>query len=247
MKSVGEVMAIGRTFKESRGADEGPRLGSSSTADLAAREQSGCPIRCACAAGWRPPTGSGSSPSSRRSARAWTVEEVARTTHIDPWFLREIRTVVDLETELACWDSGLGARPHSCEAKPKASGLGPAGWPPCSVAAPRPRSPRALARRGVRPVYKRVDTCAAEFPAHSPLPLLHLREPRTRAMWARRPKVMILGSGPNRIGQGIEFDYCCVHAAYALRRPATRPSWSTATRRRSRPTTTPPTGSISSR
>ena len=108
---------------------------------------------------------------------------------------------------------------------------------------------------GVRPVFKRIDSCAAEFDAATPYlystyeaPLFG--EPEDEAEVSDRKKVMILGGGPNRIGQGIEFDYCCCHAAFALGRDgagASRPSWSIATRRRSRPTPTRPTGSISSR
>ena len=110
----------------------------------------------------------------------------------------------------------------------------------------------------VRPVFKRIDTCAAEFA--SPTAYMYSTYERGLAYrndgWppvdeaepSERDKVMILGGGPNRIGQGIEFDYCCCHACFrAHARRAPRPSWSTATPRRSRPTTTPPTGSISSR
>ena len=105
---------------------------------------------------------------------------------------------------------------------------------------------------GVRPVYKTVDTCAAEFAARTPYHYSSY-DVETEVAPRTKPAVLILGSGPNRIGQGIEFDYSCVHAAMALstskitRAPATRRSWSTATRRPSRPTTTPPTGSTSSR
>ena len=114
-------------------------------------------------------------------------------------------------------------------------------------------------RLGVRPVFKRIDSCAAEFDAATPYlystyeaPLFG--EPEDEAEISDRKKVMILGGGPNRIGQGIEFDYCCCHAAFALGRdrgeqkaPASKSSWSIATRRRCRPTPTPRTGSISSR
>jgi carbamoyl-phosphate synthase large subunit len=98
---------------------------------------------------------------------------------------------------------------------------------------------RGTQRSACTPVYGRVDTCAAEFVAHTPY-LYSTYEDRERGQGPeRREKVIILGGGPNRIGQGIEFDYCCVHAAFALREPGSRPSWSTATRRLSRPTTTP--------
>ena len=89
---------------------------------------------------------------------------------------------------------------------------------------------RALRHRlGVRPVFKRIDTCAAEFEAKTPYMYSTYEapsfgEPEDESQPSDRKKVVILGGGPNRIGQGIEFDYCCVHAAYALPRPATRRS-----------------------
>jgi carbamoyl-phosphate synthase large subunit len=89
---------------------------------------------------------------------------------------------------------------------------------------------------GIAAVYSRVDTCAAEFPAHTPY-LYSTYESSARRS-PDREKIVVLGSGPNRIGQGIEFDYCCTHASFAFRRWAMRPSWSTATRRRSPPTMT---------
>ena len=119
---------------------------------------------------------------------------------------------------------------------------------------PRTRCAPTAQKLGVRPVFKRIDSCAAEFEAATPYmystyeaPLFG--EPEDEAEVSRPQEVVILGGGPNRIGQGIEFDYCCCHAAFALGREAraSRRSWSIATRRRSRPTTTPPTGSISSR
>ena len=117
----------------------------------------------------------------------------------------------------------------------------------------RRRRCAARLRLGVRPVFKRIDSCAAEFDATTPYlystyeaPLFG--EPEDEAEISDRRKVVILGGGPNRIGQGIEFDYCCCHACFALEgRRASRRSWSTATRRRCRPTRTPRTGSISSR
>jgi carbamoyl-phosphate synthase large subunit len=98
---------------------------------------------------------------------------------------------------------------------------------------------------GITPVYKRVDTCAGEFESHTPY-MYSTYETEDESNTTDRRKVMILGSGPNRIGQGIEFDYCCCHAAFAFKEEGGRPSWSTATRRRCRRTTTPPTGCTSS-
>ena len=105
---------------------------------------------------------------------------------------------------------------------------------------------RARRKLGVKPVFKRVDTCAAEFEAYTPY-LYSTYEEECEAAPTDRKKIMILGGGPNRIGQGIEFDYCCVHASLRCVTTASRPSWSTAIRRPCPPTTTPPTGSTSSR
>ncbi|MGB6001632.1 MAG: carbamoyl-phosphate synthase large subunit, partial [Thermoanaerobaculia bacterium] len=208
MKSVGEIMAIGTTFREAlmKGLASLELDGS-----LAARERRmSDPVRLRrrlATPNWE-----------RLFAvfaalrQGWTVEEVARTTHIDPWFLREIRTVVDVETEVACWD--LSSAPTALLRRAKETGLGDqrlAALLGGGAEAVR----RELGRRGVEKVYKRVDTCAAEFPALTPY-LYSTYGAEDESDVSDRPKVMILGSGPNRIGQGIEFDYCCVHAAYAL-------------------------------
>jgi carbamoyl-phosphate synthase large subunit len=99
---------------------------------------------------------------------------------------------------------------------------------------------------GVRPVYKRVDTCAAEFATDTAY-MYSTYDEECEANPTDKKKIMVLGGGPNRIGQGIEFDYCCVHAALAMREDGYEPSWSTATRKPCRPTTTPPTACTSSR
>ena len=209
MKSVGEVMAIGATFGEAlmKGLSSLELDGGA-----AARERRmSDPVRLR-----------------RRLAepnwerlfavfaalrQGWTVEEVARTSHIDPWFLREIQAVVDLEAEVACWD--LGSIPAPLLRKAKAAGLADARL--ASLLACSEHAVAAeLERRGIARVYKRVDTCAAEFPATTPY-LYSTFGQEDESEPTDRPKVMILGSGPNRIGQGIEFDYCCVHAAFALR------------------------------
>jgi carbamoyl-phosphate synthase large subunit len=107
----------------------------------------------------------------------------------------------------------------------------------------------------VRPQFKRIDSCAAEFRATTPYmystyefgALRQAMSPIAKPIRADRNKIIILGGGPNRIGQGIEFDYCCCHAAFACARSASNRSWSTATRKPCRRITTPPTASISSR
>ncbi|HEX5760725.1 MAG TPA: carbamoyl-phosphate synthase large subunit [Thermoanaerobaculia bacterium] len=209
MKSVGEVMAIGGTFREAlmKGLASLELDGG-----LAARERRvSDPVRLRrllAEPNWE-----------RLFAvfaalrQGWTVEEVAEVSHVNPWFLREIRDVVELEAELACWD--LPSAPLALLRRAKSDGLADA-----RIAAlldcPEPQLAARLARGGVRRTYKRIDTCAAEFPATTPY-LYSTFGAEDEAEPTARRKALILGSGPNRIGQGIEFDYCCVHAAFALR------------------------------
>ena len=239
MKSVGEVMAIGRTFKEAlqkavRSLEQ-DRWGLAldrAVADLEAlRQKIRVPNaeRCFAVGGGLP----------------------ARARHRGaPRALRH-RSLVPRRTSARSWSSsraitaaGLGDLVLLRRAKQM-------GFADRRIAeltgVHRGRGPAAPGSdAGIRPVYKMVDTCAAEFVAHTPY-LYSTYEEEDEAPPTAREKVVILGSGPNRIGQGIEFDYACVHAAFALRRRAWRPSWSTATRRPSPPTTTPPTASTSSR
>ncbi len=209
MKSVGEVMAIGGTFREAlmKGLASLELDGG-----LAARERRvSDPVRLRRLL---------SEPNWERLfavfaalRQGWTVEEVAQISHINPWFLREIREVVELEAELACWD--LPSAPLALLRRAKGDGLTDdriAALLTCKEADLAAK----LARGGVRRTYKRVDTCAAEFPATTPYLYSTFGTEDESEPTARR-KVVILGSGPNRIGQGIEFDYCCVHAAFALR------------------------------
>jgi carbamoyl-phosphate synthase large subunit len=207
MKSVGEVMAIGRTFQESfqkalRGLEVGVDGLNQRTTDRETIERElGEP----------------------GPERIWFVgdafengfglDEVNRLTGIDPWFLAQIREIVDLEMELddrkledidadrlrllkrkGFSDRRLGYLLNTSEKEVRAKR-------------------HAL---GIRPVFKRVDTCAAEFGTNTAY-LYSTYEEECEAAPTDRRKVMVLGGGPNRIGQGIEFDYCCVHAALALR------------------------------
>ena len=208
MKSVGEVMAIGTTFREAlmKGLASLELDG-----DVATREsRMSDPVRL----GRRL-----SIPNWERLfavfaalRQGWTIEEVSGASHIDPWFLREILRIVELETELACWD--MSSVPTELLRSAKASGLSNEliskflDVKVQSVA-------EELSKRGIHRVNKRVDTCAAEFPARTPY-MYSTYGAEDESDPDDRPKVMILGSGPNRIGQGIEFDYCCVHAAYGL-------------------------------
>ncbi|KAB2958784.1 MAG: carbamoyl-phosphate synthase large subunit [Thermoanaerobaculia bacterium] len=210
MKSVGEVMAIGGNFREalmkalaSLELDGSPASREERMADpVKLRQRLATP-------NWE-----------RLFAvfaalrQGWTVEEVSRTTSIDPWFLREIAGIVALEAELDCWTLDTVPAPLLRDAKES-------GLTDVRVAHLLDATPAAVAEKrraaGIVRTFKRVDTCAAEFPAETPY-LYSTFGAEDEAEPTARKKVMILGSGPNRIGQGIEFDYCCVHAAFALRK-----------------------------
>ncbi len=210
MKSVGEVMAMGSTFKEAlmKGLSALELDGSPASRERRMSDPVRLRQRLA-VPNWE-----------RLFAvfaalrQGWTPEEVSGASHIDPWFLREIAEIVDLEAELACWD--LASMPKLLLRRAKSFGLTDAriasllDCPEEDLAAARSQE------KGWRRVYKRVDTCAAEFPATTPY-LYSTFGQEDESEPDDRPKVVILGSGPNRIGQGIEFDYCCVHAAFALR------------------------------
>ncbi|MBM4384679.1 MAG: carbamoyl-phosphate synthase large subunit [Deltaproteobacteria bacterium] len=210
MKSVGEVMAIGRTFKESfqkalrsleigHAGLESPALPPGEAGEKALWNMIDRP----------------------RPGRPWAIAEAFRRGHsldeifarckIDPWFLDNLKEIVDTERALQA------AAPND-----RAAWLRPAkqmGFSDARLGAlwgMREDAVRALRKQsGVVPVYKRVDTCGAEFEAHTPY-LYSTYEDECEARPTNAKKIMILGGGPNRIGQGIEFDYCCVHAAFAL-------------------------------
>ena len=211
MKSVGEVMAIGRTFKESfqkairsleigHAGLEPPDLPDGQAGEEALWAQIDTP---------RPGRPWAIVEAFRRGA---SVGELHRRTGIDPWFLRNLEEIARAESRLA-----------GATAKERDRWLRPAkemGFSDARIGALWGTSEEEVrARRvalGIRPVYKRVDTCGAEFEAHTPY-LYSTYEAECEAQPTDRRKIMILGGGPNRIGQGIEFDYCCVHAVFALR------------------------------
>jgi carbamoyl-phosphate synthase large subunit len=207
MKSVGEVMAIGRTFQESfqkalRGLEVGADgLDEHSTDRDEIVEEIGEP----------------------GPNRIWyvgdafrigmTLSEVFEETAIDPWFLAQIEELVQIERRLA----GRDLAALSAEELRYLKRKGFSDRRLAKLLAATPAAVRAARLRlGVRPVYKRVDTCAAEF-ATTTAYMYSTYEEECEAQPTGRRKVIVLGGGPNRIGQGIEFDYCCVHAAFALR------------------------------
>jgi carbamoyl-phosphate synthase large subunit len=205
MKSVGEVMAIGRTFKQALG--KGMRSLETGKADGAAKfvEELIEPRLI--------------TPNPDRLGyiryafeKGYTEEQVHAFTAIDPWFLRNVREQVDLEKQMASLTLETVTREQMLTAK--RDGLSDStlarGWnvKPLDVRAKRKEL-------GVTAVFNRVDTCAAEFESFTPY-MYSSYESECESNPTNRKKVMILGSGPNRIGQGIEFDYCCCHASFAL-------------------------------
>ena len=208
MKSVGEVMAIGRTFQESfqkalRGLEVGVDGMNEKTQDREVLEKEL------------------GEPGPERIwyvgdafAQGMTVADVFALTRIDPWFLVQIEEIVKIELELE--------REHTLEGLDAVTlrALKRKGFSDRRLARQLKTTDQAVRERrrllGVRPVYKRVDTCAAEFPTTTAY-LYSTYEEECEAEPTNRRKIMVLGGGPNRIGQGIEFDYCCVHAALALR------------------------------
>ncbi|HEX2165151.1 MAG TPA: carbamoyl-phosphate synthase large subunit [Thermoanaerobaculia bacterium] len=209
MKSVGEVMAIGANFREALGKAMASLELDGGAAERERRLADPVGLRRRLAV----PTWQRLWAIFAALRQGWPVSEVAEVTRVDPWFLAEIREIVELEAELACWDAA--SVPKALLARAKLSGLADARI--AGLLAARPEEVAAArARHRVTRVYKRVDTCAAEFPAETPY-LYSTFGDECEAEPSAREKVVILGSGPNRIGQGIEFDYCCVHAALALR------------------------------
>ncbi|QWF19381.1 carbamoyl-phosphate synthase large subunit [Lysobacter capsici] len=213
MKSVGEVMAMGRTFQESlqkalRGLETG-KVGLDPTGLDLSNELDMVKLRREL-----------KEPGPERmfhigdAFRAgMSVEDVHALSFVDPWFLDQIEELIATEGEVA--DAGLGALD-----KPRMRALKRMGFSDARIAqltGTDETAVRTLRRAfGVRPVYKRVDSCAAEF-ATTTAYMYSTYEDECEANPSNRDKIIVLGGGPNRIGQGIEFDYCCVHAALALR------------------------------
>ena len=218
MKSVGEVMAIGRTFQESmqkalRGLEIGvhgldPILEEVLEENASAETRKMRLVRELREA---------------RDRRLWfvadafregfTFEEVQQLTHIDPWFLDQIEELIQIEQSL------IGRTVESLS-RQELFGLKRKGFSDVRLAQLLETSEQECRQRrhalNVHPVYKRVDSCAAEFSSATAY-MYSTYEEECEAAPSDRQKIMVLGGGPNRIGQGIEFDYCCVHAAIAMR------------------------------
>ncbi len=220
MKSVGEVMSIGRTFKESLhkavASLEKDIHGLTSrlrdTAGLTDEE-----VRDRIADRLRVPNWERLWYVAEAFRHGFTADEIHSLTAIDPWFLENIRQIVEFEAEIRTYakSAGRGRLPDEVLREAKQWGFTDrrlADLLEVSEAEVR----RWRGEAGVEAVFKRVDTCAAEFEAHTPY-LYSTYESECEAGPTDRRKIMILGGGPNRIGQGIEFDYCCVHGVMGLR------------------------------
>ncbi len=210
MKSVGEVMAIGRTFKEAllkgvRALDTGKKLGSEKIEPkiLTQRLVTPHPERLSYV---------------RYALRqGHTVKQLAKMTSMDPWFLYQLKEINDMQLELE--KHPMASIPTEVLRDAKRMGISDgrlAGIWRLDGKGAHAQVRHLRKKHGVTPVYKRVDTCAAEFESFTPY-LYSTYEDEDEATPTAKKKVIILGSGPNRIGQGIEFDYCCCHAAFALR------------------------------
>lgn len=206
MKSVGEVMAIGRTFKESllkalRSLEndrlfDASKLNRDELAEQLSRptEQRLRTMLLALKSGW-------------------SIDEVSRLTQVDPWFIDQMAQIAEMELQLR--GQTLDQMSDDLLRRYKENGFSDK-----QLARLLDEKESAVQARRTKakifPVYKRVDTCAGEFESFTPY-LYSTYEQEDESAIEKARKVMILGSGPNRIGQGIEFDYCCTHASYALR------------------------------
>src|SRR6266849_4894877 len=209
MKSVGEVMAIGRTFKEAlmkgiRSLDTGKRVGGEKIEPkiLTKRLVTPHPERLAYI--------------QYALRQGHTVKQLAKMTSMDPWFLYQLKEINDMQLEVE--KHPIESVPTEVLRDAKRMGFSDgrlAGTWRLSGKGDQEKIRHLREKHRVQPVYKRVDTCAAEFESYTPY-LYSTYEEEDEAAPTDKKKVIIMGSGPNRIGQGIEFDYCCCHASFAL-------------------------------
>jgi carbamoyl-phosphate synthase large subunit len=212
MKSVGEVMAIGRTFKEAllkgvRSLESGKTLASEKivSENLIRFLLTAVPERLAYI--------------HHALSVNYSVEEIHKHTKIDPWFLNQLKEIVEVEKKLQQYS--MDDLPADLLRECKRAGFSDQNiaelLKPVNGACATMDDVQALRHKaGIRPAFKRVDTCAAEFESYTPY-FYSCYETESEAHPTDRKKIMVLGSGPNRIGQGIEFDYCCCHASFALK------------------------------
>jgi carbamoyl-phosphate synthase large subunit len=211
MKSVGEVMAMGRTFKESfnkalRSLEDGTiGFGAAPSIDVDDATLESMLTR---------PTDRRLHALDEALTRGWSVDRLSELTGFDPWFVEQLLQLVERRRELRAHEH-LAAVPDDLLRDAKRDGFSDAHLAKLLDTT----EDHVRARRhavGIRPVFKTVDTCAAEFEAYTPYHY-STYEDEDEVRDSDREKVVVLGSGPNRIGQGVEFDYCCVHAVFALK------------------------------
>ena len=219
MKSVGEVMAIGRTFQESlQKALRGLETGLTGLDEIEIPGWEGPDDRNAIRAAVATPTPDRLRMVAQAMRLGVSLSDIHQMSAIDPWFLEQISGIVEMEARIR--EHGLPADADNLRML-KSMGFSDARLASL-IGKDAPDVAAARGKLGVHPVYKRIDTCAAEFASptaymYSTYEVPFDGAPRSEAEVSDRKKVVILGGGPNRIGQGIEFDYCCCHAAYALR------------------------------
>ncbi len=214
MKSVGEAMAVGRTFKESfQKALRSLETGLSGLDEIESDGPDGPLDDALIESQLSHPTGERIRYLAEALRRGWSDERLFAASFIDPWFLDQIRELVEEEARIRA----AAPKPLDESELRRWKALG---FSDRRIALLQGREEEAVRRErialGVRPVFKKVDTCAAEFEASTPY-FYSTYEEENESLRTPARKAVILGSGPNRIGQGIEFDYCCVHAAMALR------------------------------
>ncbi len=215
MKSVGETMAIGRTFKEAiQKAIRSLEIGRFGFNDPPANTDSEYVDQLKLSL---------SKPNSQRLFQIGealklgiSIEEIHQLTYIDPWFLKHIMEILEVEKAIV----QSASRPAFLENEEQLRVAKSWGFSDRRLAELTGTEEETVRQKrlqhGIKPVYKLVDTCAAEFEAYTPY-YYSTYETENEARPSNRSKVVILGGGPNRIGQGIEFDYCCVHASFSLR------------------------------
>jgi carbamoyl-phosphate synthase large subunit len=219
MKSVGEVMAIGRTFQESlQKALRGLETGLTGLDEIEIPGIGAGDDRNAIRAALGTPTPDRLRMVTQAMRLGLSNEDIHDSCKIDPWFLEQLRQIIDMEARIR--EHGL---PQDAENLRMLKSMGFSDARLAALTGLRGKEVAKLRNElKVHPVYKRIDTCAAEFASptaymYSTYETPFVGEPRSEAKVSDRKKVVILGGGPNRIGQGIEFDYCCCHASFALR------------------------------
>jgi carbamoyl-phosphate synthase large subunit len=218
MKSVGEVMAIGRTFQESlQKALRGLETGLTGLDEIEIEGLGKGDDKNAIRAALGTPTPDRILQVAQAMRLGWSDTDIHASCKIDPWFLAQLRGIVAMEAKIRA--NGLPPHAHGLRAL-KAMGFSDARLAVLAGMTEAEVKARRLAQN-VRPVFKRIDTCAAEFASptaymYSTYEAPFAGQPEDESAPSAAKKVIILGGGPNRIGQGIEFDYCCCHACFAL-------------------------------